>query len=161
MDVYIEEYRELLKVRYYAIRFENEVLSETDQFFKRFIASDKSKDKFDLGVIKKWILTIGNDRGADELLFRSERAAHALPPPAEVGNRLRLYCLVCSPSIVILGGGGFKPKTDRRAETSLDVAYPFEKMNEVARILQSRINQGRVQVDFKALRGDYQTLFLP
>lgn len=161
MNVYIEEYRELLKVRYYTIRFENEALSETEQFFKRFTESEKPKDKFDLGVIKKWLLTIGNDRGADELLFRGERAAHALPPPSEIGNRLRLYCLVCSPSVVVLGGGGFKPKQDRKAETSLDTAYPFEKMNDVARILKSRIDQGRVRLEPKALQGEYRLLYLP
>lgn len=161
MNVYIEEYRELLKVRFYTIRFEDEELCETEQFFKRFSASEKPKDKFDLGVITRWIRTIGNERGADKLLFRGERQAYALPPDLEVGNRLRLYCYICAPDVVVLGGGGFKPKKDRLAETSLDTAYPFEKMNDVARILKSRIDQGRIRLEPKALAGDYQKLFLP
>lgn len=161
MNVYIEEYRELLKVRYYTIRFENEELSETTQFVNRFLKSTEPKDKFDLQVITKWLLTVGNDRGADISLFRKERSAHALPPRAAVGNRLRLYCFRCSSSIVVLGGGGFKPAEDRLAETSLDVAYPFEKMNDVARILKSRIDQGRIRLEHKALQGDYQKLYLP
>lgn len=161
MNVYIEEYRELLKVRYYTIRFENEELSETEQFFKRFHESGKPKHLADLGIIKKWILTIGKDRSAaDLLLFRREKAAYALPPPFEVGNRLRLYCLVCAPDVIVLGGGGFKPKEDRLAQTSHDTAYPFEKINDVARILKSRIKQGRISLEPKALAGDYQKLFL-
>lgn len=161
MDVYIEEYRELLKVRFYTIRFENEELSETAQFVERFSQTTKKKEQYDFGIIQRWLRVIGNERGAEEVLFRYERKADALPPPQEVGCRLRLYCIVCSPSIVILGGGGLKPKEDRLAQLSRDTAYHFEKMNEVARILDTRIRQGHIRLSHKALQGDYQRLQLP
>ncbi|QKG55212.1 hypothetical protein GKZ68_00300 [Hymenobacter sp. BRD128] len=161
MDVYIEKYRELLKVCFYTIRFADEQSSETAQFVERFSQATKKKEQYDFGVIQRWLRIIGNERGADELLFRGERRADALPPPQEVGCRLRLYCIACSPSIVILGGGGIKPKQDRLAEISRDTAYHFEKINDVARILDSRIKMGRIRLEHKALQGDYQRLYLP
>ncbi|MBX0334845.1 hypothetical protein K3G39_16520 [Pontibacter sp. HSC-14F20] len=126
-------YLKLRLVTYYTIRVQGEELSETDKFFKRFMNSAYAKD---LGNIKYWLKDkIGEERGASERYFRSEKRAHALPPPIPSSD-LRLYCWRCSDSVVLLGNGGVK--TSQKAKDSPDCYPHFELMNAVVKEIKRR-----------------------
>lgn len=150
MKLFVEigVYMKLRLVTYYTIRVQREELSETDKFFKRFANSAYEKD---LGNIKYWLKDkIGEERGASERYFRSEKRAHALPPPIPSSD-LRLYCWRCNDSVVLLGNGGVK--TSKKAKDSPDCYPHFELMNAVVKeIKRKRLACSDLPVDGKALQ---------
>ncbi len=148
------------KVNFYTVRLEDEEDNETDQFISRFIASHEYRH--DLDIILAALEEIGATRGAlppgDEVLFRPERDAVALPPPQAYGNLLRLYGFICSDDIVVLGGGG--RKTTKKAQEG-DTRPAFRMMNQVAEILKHRLNNQTVWIANQRLQGAYQQMNLP
>jgi hypothetical protein len=158
--VYIEEFSQMPKVNFYTVRLEDEEDNETDRFISRFIASHEYRQ--DLDIILAALEAVGTTRGAlppgDEVLFRSERNAVALPPPQAYGNLLRLYGFICSDDIVVLGGGG--RKTTKKAQDG-DTRPAFRMMNQVAEILKHRLNNKTVWIENKQLHGAYQQMNLP
>jgi hypothetical protein len=121
-------------------------LSETDKFLKKHIESHKR----DLGVIVTWMRNIGNFYGAKENYFRPEKIAHALPPTF-VGNKLRLYCLRHSDTIVILGNGGEKSTRTYQEDPVLNDSV--EVLEKVYKQLQYALRVGDVFEDYDKLLG--------
>ena len=161
MDVYIEEFIHLPKVRYYTIRLEDQEDSETDRFINRFIASSEFREE--LGIIRYWLEEIGTHRGATQAdadnLFRTKKGTvRALPPPFEFGNRLRLYGVICSDDVVILGGGG--RKTTRTAQDG-DTAVAFDLIQQVAATVRKALKSGTIVREPRQLTGNFQRLTLP
>jgi len=103
------------KVRYYTLKYIDQDKSEIDKFYEKY-SEEYPKSVY---FLKMWIQEIGEYKGALPQYFRKEDTVSALPPPAEELRRinidgyqektkLRLYCIVLSPSVVLLVNGGIK-----------------------------------------------------
>ena len=133
--VTIKSFREFEKVAYYTFQIEGDVETETEKFFERF-ENDAEFDE-DLQNIAKWMIEIGDKRGAKPQFFRFEGSAEALPPPAMYlaelempSNDLRLYCIRLSEEIVILANGGIK--TAQKVQDSPDLQAKFRFVGQIA-----------------------------
>ena len=100
------------KVTVYTIRFEGSPVTETDSFLDEYLGNGFFEDT---RLIKRWIENI-RTRGAQARYFRAENNVAAGPVTF---SRLRVYCIRCSESIIILDGGGEKKgqKTQDGEET--------------------------------------------
>lgn len=117
----ITPFKEYNKVKYYTVILPGEKVSETMKFFEEAEGWDELKIKTQVNYLRQWIVDIGENRYAQEQLFRPERSAHALPPPPEhlsiaqkirSGKNVRLYCLRLSDEVVILFNGGLKTRNE-------------------------------------------------
>jgi hypothetical protein len=131
----IEEFVTREKVTFYTFRHEDSELSETDKFFERFqgtsaIANDK-KYLEDFNDIVALIDEIGR-KGAFKKYFRDEGKVEALPSEFRkyIGDKLRLFCIRLSDSIVILGNGGIK--SSLKTQNSPDLSTKFYLMGTIA-----------------------------
>jgi len=84
--------------------------------FERFLEENLISFKSELIDIVKRLKTIGNKTGAREIYFKLNEGIPgdgvcALYDEAE--SRLRLYCIRYGSSMIIIGGGGEKPKDIR------------------------------------------------
>ncbi|MDN3606918.1 hypothetical protein [Kaistella yonginensis] len=135
------------KCMFYTVMVEDEELSETDLFFKRFFEDSRFKENV-MELAAFLSITIGTKRGALNDFFREENDAHALPPPLrtkmeeiEFGRDfpLRLYCLRLSSSCLILFNGG--EKTSQSAQDG-KTSIAFQQANEFAKkILDALYNK--------------------
>ena len=97
------------KVSLYSPRFEGEDYTE----FEKFLFEYKDKEEFhtDLGVLFARLDEIKKNF-AEDRYFRYEGArsdrVRALPAKFLDSSRLRVYCIVISRKIVVLGNGGVK-----------------------------------------------------
>ena len=95
------------KVGVYSCKVNGSDLSEFELFLQKYKDSEHQKD---VVTIMARILRLMKD-GCYERYFRYEGARKdrlfALPSHFDVGD-LRVYCLVLSPNILILGNGGLK-----------------------------------------------------
>lgn len=97
------------KVSLYSPRFEGEEYTE----FEKFLLAYKDNEEFavDLGVIFARLNVI-KENFAEDRYFRYEGTrsdrVQALPAKFLDSSRLRVYCIVISRKVVILGNGGIK-----------------------------------------------------
>lgn len=124
-QIIILPYEDGIKANLYTIQFKDEVESETDKFFGKYINRKDLTNDFDsLSIVIDRIL----EKGALERAFRPEGKMNdrvwALPVEP---IRLRLYCIRISDEILIMGNGGAKN----------DAKYQDDpKLNAYMRILQ-------------------------
>lgn len=110
--IYFELYSKSEKVTIYTIRFEGCPVTNTDQFVDEYFEKGFFED---IRLIRRWLHNI-QARGAQPRFFRAENNVNAGPVTF---SKLRIYCIRCSHSIIILDGGGEKKgqKTQDGAET--------------------------------------------
>ncbi len=139
------------KCMLYTVMVEDEELSETDLFFKRFFEDAQFKESaMELATFLS--VTIGTKRGALNDFFREERLAQALPPPlrteleeVEFGRDfpLRLYCLRLSSSCLILFNGG--EKTSQSAQDG-KTSIAFQQANEFAKKILGSLHHKQIKL---------------
>lgn len=110
--IYFELYAKSGKATIYTIRFEGRSVTETDNFLDEYLEKGFLED---IRLIKRWLHNV-KIRGAQSRYFRAENNVAAGPVTF---SRLRIYCIRCSNSMIILDGGGEKKgqKTQDGAET--------------------------------------------
>lgn len=117
------------KVAFYSFSFvgSKDQDLEIEKFYNRFINEPYASAVRDLQAL---IQNMAEEYGANERFFRKEGRAHALPSHAYQKPLLRLYCLRCCDSVVILGNGGVK--ASQSAKDSPDCYPHFLVMNGIA-----------------------------
>lgn len=144
---------------FYTVRWEGAAESETELFFSRFEKNPRLKPR--LQELAQFLYQkIGEEMGAVDAFFRSENAAHALPPS---GNHrvqeltinyhrfpLRLYCLRLTRSLVILFNGG--EKTASSAQGGM-TSMAFHDANQLAIRIRQALQSGEI-----AIASDQRTL---
>lgn len=109
---------------------------EDDTLFNRFVAENKSLSKDELKDIVKRLNTIANKTGAREQFFKVGEGGASDNIDAlydKPGSKLRLYCIRYGEALIILGGGGPKPKGTRTWQDD-------EKLSKEMKLLK-RISQ--------------------
>lgn len=145
----IELYEEHDQVNFYTLRYEGEN-TETDKFLEKFPEGCKYEE--DIDILIKAIEQIG-ERGAKERYFRPEGrfGDHVRALPIQ-GSSLRLYLLLISEQVVVLGNGGIKKRGPYQN-------YPFlndcvELLKEIDGPIGERMKKGKVNLYRKNLFGD-------
>ena len=126
------------KVKYYSVKFEDNDVTEFEDFLNRM--EDLPEIEDDLNNLLVWIEEIGQNYGAQRKFFRDEGYGgdvSALPPKAkemylkkvEVAD-LRLYCLRANEHVVIFFNGGIKTK--QKAQACPNVGPYFKQANRLA-----------------------------
>ena len=130
-DFEIVEFLNGKKAGLYMIRFEGELLSETEKFFEKYV--DILSENID-----NFFLILNNiaDRyGCDTNFFRFERA-NQIYKLREAS--LRLYCIRLSNSVSIFGGGGIK---DKRTTQEIDeLEMHVQTLIAVEKLLDKRFS---------------------
>lgn len=117
------------KITFYSVVLPNEVEHETKKFFSRFQAAEFEPHTRDMRAL---IQTIGMRGSARPSLFRKEDDAYALPGHEYNRPKFRLYCVLCCPTVIILGNGGIK--TSQYTIDSPDCYPHFQVMDGLAKV---------------------------
>lgn len=156
------------KVAFYTVRSDEDAeFSEMENFINRMRKSDHKEEFYEL--IEFTFNSIGQVFGAQEYWFnRLEREATALPPSKHgkaireakineinfqiFNNRVRLYCLRLSESVVVLFNGGVK-LTKGPAHLDPGVSMYFIEANTYCERILQAIRDGMICVNYKSVVG--------
>lgn len=158
----IEEVYTFEKVTYYSVRSEDAELNELERFIERYEDDLEVAEEFE--DLFAWIKYIGEEEGANSVLFRDESSAQALPPEMkiirkrnrlkEIGYRLRLYCIRINESIVILLNGGVKET--QKVQDDPDLLSKFRLANKISEVITEKMILGELWVEGHSLQGDFE-----
>jgi hypothetical protein len=131
--------------------------NEEKTLFDKFIAENIDDFKDELLKIKRTIATIAHDLGAREQFFdkpegKAGQSVFALYDKPD--SNLRLYCFRFDRHILILGGGGFKPKNISAFQE--DVKLTAE--NKIVRYISDTLTQAIKDRDIKQSVDDMSLL---
>lgn len=115
------------KVTFYSVLLPEAEKNELQVFTDRFKDTQYGEALKEIQVL---IGNMGTQFGAHERFFRKEDRSHALPSNLYRRPLLRLYCLRCCDSVVILGNGGIKESD--ATQDSPDCYPHFLLMNAIA-----------------------------
>jgi len=124
------------KTSIYSVYIEGEKKTLYDKFLEDNILNFKDE----LKDISGRLLTIGKVTGARENFFKINEGAPGDGVCAlydDPDTNLRLYCIRYGMSLLILGGGGYKPKTIR----ALQEDAKLEDENNIIKVLSKEITQ--------------------
>ncbi len=116
--------------------------------FERFLAENKNSFKSEIKNIIARLKTIGHKTGAREQFFKLNEgkagddvcALYDIP-----GSKLRLYCIRISSFIVILGGGGPKPKNIRALQENQKLKDENYLLRLISEQLDERIHNKEIE----------------
>lgn len=142
-------------VTYYTVRWDEAEESETDKFFRRFLAAD-APHKESFNEILALLEDMGQRKSAKTIYFsRLVDEASELPPKQNIkvngieinyrGNSLRLFCTRINDHIVVLFNGG--EKSSQATQDSPDLAAKFRDAKDFARKIWAEIHDGMIIVD--------------
>lgn len=92
---------------------------EKETLFEKFLSENKTIFKSEISDIVQRLRTIGFKTGAREFYFKKDEGTLGDGVCALYDNphsNLRLYCIRYGTQIVVLGGGGHKPKSIRKLQ---------------------------------------------
>jgi hypothetical protein len=145
--IYFELYSKSRKVTVYSIRFESNQIGETDLFVDEFLAKGFFED---IQLIRRWLHNI-KTRGAQLRYFRAENNVFAGPVTF---SKLRIYCIRCSNSIIILDGGG--EKKGQKAQDGEETWKAMKLMMVIDEKLIEKIQEKEIRYsrDLTTLEGE-------
>ncbi len=147
----LDLYKEYDKVNFYTIHFDGESDTEFDKFLSTFSSSKHLPDlQKILAVLKN--LSI---HGVLERYFRRESKMNdgvgAIPIDT---SELRLYCLRLCDSIIVLGSGGVKPRTQRTYNEDPLLNDCVKVLATLDSLIKMKITQGKISMNGKSITGD-------
>jgi len=145
--IYFELYSQSEKVTIYSIRFEGCPVTETDHFLDEYFEKGFFED---IRLIKRWLYNI-KARGAQPRFFRAESNVTAGPVTF---SRLRIYCIRCSDSIIILDGGG--EKKGQKTQDGVETWKAMKLMMAIDKKLIEKIREKAIYYsdDLMTLKGE-------
>lgn len=132
---------------------------EQRTLFDRFLEENKNSFKSELNTILIRLKTIGHDTGARKQFFKTNEgkpgdgvcALFDIPK-----SNLRLYCIRYGTLLVILGGGGYKPKTMRALQEDPKLEEESLLMRKISKDIQNRMKEKELSFtdDYMDFEGD-------
>ncbi len=138
-------------VNFYSIKLDEQELTELERFFEKFpIGCEYDRD---IDVIIAWLDKIG-ETGALERHFKYEGkyGDGVMAIPIEIGNKVRLYCLRLSDSVLIFGNGDVKDV--ERWQDSPTLSSYVKMLMDTSRFIASRMNNGDIILVDKEIIGN-------
>ncbi len=141
-------------VTYYTVRWDEAEVSETDKFFRRFMADTTHREHFN--EIVALLKDFGERKGARQRYFsRYADEASELPPKLKMevngieiryqDNQIRLFCTRINDNIVILFNGGIK--SSQATQDSPDLVSNFRDAKFFAKKIWTQIQDKMIVVE--------------
>lgn len=127
----------------YSVYFNEENTTLFDIFIQKNVFSFKSE----ISNIAKRLIAIGHDTGARINFFKDKEGKPGDGLCAlydKPGSKLRLYCIRYGNDIVILGGGGHKPKGMRSLQESEELKKQNYFLRNLSQKITERIKEGEI-----------------
>jgi putative component of toxin-antitoxin plasmid stabilization module len=129
--------------------------------FEIFIEENKSLFLSELKDISSRLRVIGHKTGAREQFFKHNEGILGDGICAlydDPQKNLRLYCIRYGTTIVILGGGGSKPKSIRKFQESSKLEYENYILRELSAKITDRIRNREIWFsdDYKEILGNLE-----
>lgn len=124
------------------------VYDEQKTLFECFLRENMTTFKSEIININKTIVAINKKTGARETFFKHNEGNPGDGVCALYDNlesNLRLYCIRYGNSLVILGGGGFKPKTIRKLQDDEKLKEENYFLREISALITERIKTEEIQ----------------
>lgn len=127
---------------------------EAKTLFDYFIAENIENYKGELLKIRRTIQTIAEETGAREHFFDKQGVFALYDRP---DSKLRLYCFKFNSFILILGGGGFKPKNVRAFQEDAKLKQENTIMRHVSDVLTQAFKDKEIwlSADGMTLKGQF------
>lgn len=116
--------------------------NESKTLFEKFIEENVILYKDEILFLLDRLETIGHETGAREYFFKFKEGKPGDGVVAlydEPDSNLRLYCVRNGSQIVILGGGGYKPKSIRTWQESEKLTSENNLLQKISNEITSRI----------------------
>lgn len=124
------------------------VFDEQMTLFECFLRENMCSFKSEIININKTIVAINKKTGARETFFKHDEGNPGDGVCAlydDPDRNLRLYCIRYGNSLVILGGGGFKPKTIRKLQDDEKLREENYFLREISALITERIKTEEIQ----------------
>lgn len=136
-------------------------VEEQKTSFEIFLEENKSLFLSELKDIITRLRTIGHKTGAREQFFKLDEGFPGDGVCALYDNpdsNLRLYCIRYGASLVVLGGGGHKPKSIRRLQQDSKLKEENCFLRELSALITTRIKEGEIWYtnDYMDLEGNLE-----
>lgn len=127
---------------------------EQKTLFEKFVDENKISFKSELKDIFSRLKTIGHKTGAREQFFKINEgnpgdgvcALYDSP-----GSKLRLYCIRYGTLIVVLGGGGYKPKNIRELQADEKLTEENYFLRELSKRITERLKDNEISFSNDAM----------
>jgi hypothetical protein len=127
--------------------------------FDRFVKENKDSFISELKDIYNRLSTIGHTTGARVQFFKMNEGAPGDGICALYDNpdsKLRLYCIRYDSSVIILGGGGHKPKTIRALQEDSKLKEENYLLRKISNVITQRIKDAEICISDGEIEGDLE-----
>jgi len=127
----------------YSVIYENDKIS----LFEKFINENNNSFKSELKDIISRLLVIGNTTGAREQFFKLNEGVPGDGVCAlydDPHKNLRLYCIRCGTTFIIVGGGGPKPKTVRALQEDPKLNKENTIIRKISKLITDKLTEGDI-----------------
>lgn len=128
----------------YSIYMENEQVTAYEKFIQENITSFKSE----IIDINKRLQIIGNETGARHSFFKHKEGSPGDGVCAlydDPDKKLRLYCVRYGTVMVVLGGGGPKPKNIQALQEDPKLTEENNFVRQVSNDIRTRMEEGEIR----------------
>jgi len=122
--------------------------NEDETLFEKFIEENINSFKDEIYFILDRLEVIGNETGAREIFFKLKEGKPGDGVVAlydEPDSNLRLYCIKYGTQIIILGGGGQKPKDIRTLQEDNKLKEENYLLRKISKEITERIKDKRIE----------------
>lgn len=134
------------KAKIYSIQFDGEEKHE----FEKFIGNPEIRNHPDYEPLRKKIKELYNKRGLLPQYFRLEDEKSIHPEICRIDygtGMLRLYCIRWNDNLLILGGGGIKPKGARFWQESPELSSEARKIADAFHRLVEYLKTSKLTIE--------------
>ena len=123
------------------------VNDDEDTLFEKFLAENKDRFESEIYDILERIDLIGFEHGARRRYFKENEGGLGDLVCALYDNpnaNLRLYCIRMGSAVIILGGGGHKPKTVRALQEDPKLTHENYLLRDISKQLGLKMKEGEI-----------------
>ncbi|CAN1533101.1 hypothetical protein MCERE19_01456 [Spirosomataceae bacterium] len=127
---------------------------ENETLFEKFLSENKTIFKSEISDIVQRLRTIGFKTGAREIYFKKDEGTLGDGVCALYDNphsNLRLYCIRYGTQIVVLGGGGHKPKTIRAFQESDKLKQENYLLRKISKEITTLLKEHEMEISADGL----------
>ena len=139
----------------YTVIYENDEVSR----FDKFLNESENSFKSELNDIVLRLKTIGTQTGAREQFFKMNEGNLGDGVCAlydDPNKKLRLYCIRYGTTLIIVGGGGHKPKTIKALQQDSILKKENLIMRKISKLIREKQEEGTISFsdDFYDFNGN-------
>jgi hypothetical protein len=124
------------------------ISDENKTLFDLFLEENLYSLKDEIIDIVQRLKTIGKVTGARDQFFKLNEGALGDGVCAlydQTGKKLRLYCIKYGSVLLIIGGGGIKPKTIKSLQEDKKLTEENYLLRKISKLLSTRIKEGTIK----------------